>query len=110
MHQFDFLMHELDHLILLYACMCTSSILIQQKHKIAHIILTLGFSTSAKQLENGASNGLVRHESFEKQSKVPARQLLRAGMFMNLFTLQLVINRMCKDHFNSTFYYILIDC
>ncbi|XP_047076469.1 serine/threonine-protein kinase BLUS1-like [Lolium rigidum] len=33
---------------------------------------------SAKQLENGASNGLVRHESFEKQSKVPARQLLRA--------------------------------
>ncbi|KAM0876829.1 hypothetical protein ACQ4PT_035916 [Festuca glaucescens] len=33
---------------------------------------------SVKRLENGASNSLVRHESFEKQSKVPARQLLRA--------------------------------
>lgn len=33
---------------------------------------------SAKQLENGAPNCLVRHESFEKNSKVPAKQLQRA--------------------------------
>ncbi|XP_044406303.1 serine/threonine-protein kinase 4 homolog A isoform X4 [Triticum aestivum] len=33
---------------------------------------------SGKQLENGPPNGLARHESFERHSKVPTKQLSRA--------------------------------
>ncbi|KAI4978028.1 serine/threonine-protein kinase BLUS1-like isoform X2 [Hordeum vulgare subsp. vulgare] len=57
----------------------------RQKHIVGNEITEMPSSTtpvpipqSGKQLENGGPNGLVRHESFERHSKVPTKQLSRA--------------------------------